>query len=114
LGRRIYLGRRRPRQEPDPHLRSSRAVFGYDVAASDGAVGHIDDFLFDAGSWTIWRLVVDTSHGFGGRRVLLKPGGIREIDWDMSTVHVDLTREQVLVSAEFRPAEMISRSGNGP
>ena len=104
-------GRQRP--EADPHLRSSRAILGYHIAASDGPAGHVDDFLFDAGSWTIWRLVADASNGAGGRRVLLKPGAVRNIDWNTSTVHVDLTRERVLRSAEFRAAEMIGCGGDG-
>jgi hypothetical protein len=53
-----------PGQETAPRLSSSRAVIGHHVAASDGLVGHVDDFLFDAGSWTIWRLVVGTPSGF--------------------------------------------------
>jgi hypothetical protein len=69
--------------------------------------------LFDANSWTIWRLVVDTSNGPGGRSVLLKPGSVRDIDWHTSMVHINLTRERVLQSAEFRAAEMIGRGGAG-
>jgi hypothetical protein len=102
----------RQRSKTDPHLRSSRAIFGDHLAASDGAVGHVDDFLFDASSWIIWRLVVDTSDGPGGRSVMLKPGDVRGIDWHTSTVHVDLTRERVLRSAEFRAEEVIGCGDN--
>jgi hypothetical protein len=98
-------------QTPDPHLRSSRAVRGYRIAASDGPVGHVDDFLVDGSSWGIWRLVIDTSNWPGGRSVLVNPGVVRTIDWNTSTLHVDLTREGVLKSAEFRAAEMIGRAG---
>jgi hypothetical protein len=80
-------------------------------AASDGLVGHVDDFLFDAGSWTIGRLVINTSN-LAGRSVLLNPEGVRTSDRDTLTLHVDLTPEALLRSAEFRAAEMISRSGS--
>ena len=31
----------------DPHLRSSAAVTGYHIAATDGDIGHVEDFLVD-------------------------------------------------------------------
>jgi hypothetical protein len=44
--------------------------------------------------------------------VLLNPEGVRTSDRDTLTLHVDLTPEALLRSAEFRAAEMISRSGS--
>src|SRR5688572_30326187 len=36
-----------PRPAHDCHLRSSNVVIGYHVRATDGDVGHVDDFLAD-------------------------------------------------------------------
>jgi hypothetical protein len=35
----------RERAQSDPHLRSAREVEGYHVAATDGEIGHVEDFL---------------------------------------------------------------------
>ena len=60
----------------DPHLRSSREVTGYDVAARDGDIGHVHDFLFDPRSWQIVALVVDTHNWLPDRLVLVPPGWV--------------------------------------
>ena len=31
----------------DPHLRSTRAVSGYHIHATDGDIGHVEDFIID-------------------------------------------------------------------
>jgi sporulation protein YlmC with PRC-barrel domain len=43
-------------------LRSTREVIGYHIAASDGEIGHVDDFVINDGSWTVRHIVVDTSN----------------------------------------------------
>ena len=60
--------------EGDPHLRSVRAVTGYRIEATDGDIGHIDDFIVDDGDlrtapWGIRYLVIDTRNWLPGRRV---------------------------------------------
>ena len=44
----------------DPHLRSILEVTGYHIHASDGEIGHVEDFIVDDENWTIRFLVVDT------------------------------------------------------
>ena len=41
------------RNDGDPHLRSIAAVTGYHIHASDGEVGHVEDFLLDDTDWSI-------------------------------------------------------------
>jgi hypothetical protein len=104
--------------EGDPHLRSTRDVAGYHIQAADGKIGHVDDFIVDHDSWTIWRLIVDTSNWPGGRSVLLSPARVRSIDWNRSIVIVDISRERVRTSPEFHPRDMLapapSRSRGDP
>ncbi|HET8533403.1 MAG TPA: hypothetical protein VFO08_19775 [Methylomirabilota bacterium] len=47
----------------DPSLRSTRDVTGYYIAAPDGDIGHVADFLIDDRAWAIRYLVVDPVTG---------------------------------------------------
>jgi hypothetical protein len=96
--------------EGDPHLRSTREVTGYHIQATDGKIGHIDDFIIDSDFWTIWRLIVDTSNWPGGRSVLLAPARVRAIDWNSSKLLVDISRERVRNSPEFRAQDMLGHA----
>ncbi|MGH9163459.1 MAG: PRC-barrel domain-containing protein [Vicinamibacteraceae bacterium] len=77
------------------HVQSTADVTGYHIAATDGDIGHIDDFLFDDHTWTIRYLLVDTSDWWGGKRVLVAPAWTREVSWQQHIVTVELTRDQV-------------------
>ena len=41
-------------------LRIASAIKGYAIAASDGRIGTVSDFLFDDASWLVRWLIVDT------------------------------------------------------
>lgn len=91
----------------DPHLRSTREVIGYHIAASNGNIGHLDDFVIDDALWTVRHLVVDTSNWPGGRSVLVSPVSVRAIDWAAKQVHVELPVERIRTSSEYRPTELL-------
>ena len=90
-------------------LRSSRAVSGYHIAATDGAIGHLDDFIIDDANWFIRYLVVDTGRWLSGRKVLLAPEWIESISWDELSVIANLTRDQIRSSPEYDPKGLPSR-----
>ena len=72
--RRRVRGYRRCRpSDDDPHLRSIEAVTGYHIHASDGEIGHVEDFLMDDADWSIHYLVVDTKNWWPGKKVLISP-----------------------------------------
>jgi hypothetical protein len=50
------------RSHDDLHLRSIEAVIGYHIQASDGEIGHVEDFLVEDADWSIRYLVVDTKN----------------------------------------------------
>jgi sporulation protein YlmC with PRC-barrel domain len=97
-------GRAAKNESDDPHLRSAKAIIGYQIQASDEAIGHVIDFVLDDETWVIQHLVVDTRHWVSGKRVMISPNQIRRISWDESKVNVDLTQEAVLASPVFEPA----------
>jgi hypothetical protein len=83
------------REDDDPHLRSCKAVSGYEIHAIDGDIGHVRGFLFDEESWAIRYLVVDTSDWWTGHQVLLPPQWITDVSWAKSRVAVQLSRAAV-------------------
>ena len=96
------------RADADTHLRSSEAVLGYHVRASDGLVGHVADFLFEEETWAIRHLVVDTHEQLRGKRVLVAPQWIRRVSWGERTLSVALTRKQIEQSSEYDPKYLLS------
>jgi hypothetical protein len=98
------------RETGDPNLHSARVVTGYYIAATDGDIGHVDDFLVDVGEWSIRYMVVDTRNWLPGKHVLVSPTWIREVDWAGSRVHVDLSREVVTNSPAFDPDVPLERA----
>lgn len=96
---------RRPR---DPHLRSTREVTGYDIQAIDGRIGHVEDFIVDTETWIIRYVVVDTRNWWAGKKVLVAPDWMSEVDWPGRTVHVELTRKRIEGSPAYDPTRPVN------
>jgi sporulation protein YlmC with PRC-barrel domain len=88
--------------ETERTLRSIEEVSGYRIAAIDGDLGHVDQFLIDTDSWMVTGLVIDTKNWLPGKKVVLSPSRIRKIDWASSHVEIDLDRERVKAAEEYR------------
>jgi hypothetical protein len=93
----------------NPHLRNTRKVKGYTIRAIDGDIGDIVDFIVDDHAWHIDFLVVDTGHWFPGRKVLISPLWVKEIQWENSTILIKATIDQVKGSPEFHAEEPLSK-----
>ena len=82
-------------ERADAHLRSTQAVGGYHLQASDGIIGHVCDFMMDPQSWAIRQLVIKTGHRFSGKEVQIPTRAVDRISYPDSTVFVHLTKEAV-------------------
>jgi sporulation protein YlmC with PRC-barrel domain len=98
------------RDDGDPHLRSIDAVTGYHIHASDGEIGHVDDFLMDDTDWSIRYLVVDTKNWWPGKKVLISPRSAGKIDWKSRLVNLDVGREKVKGSPTYSGTETVDRA----
>jgi sporulation protein YlmC with PRC-barrel domain len=87
--------------DDDPHLRSVEAVTGYHIHASDGEIGYVEDFLLQDTDWSIHNLVVDTTNWWLGKKVLIAPWSIQEIDWTDNLVNLKIDREKVKNSPAY-------------
>ncbi|HEY0945081.1 MAG TPA: PRC-barrel domain-containing protein, partial [Opitutaceae bacterium] len=88
----------------DPHLRSAREVRGYHIEASDGSIGHVEDFLLDEQTWTIRYIIIDTRNWWPGRKVVVSPHWISAVRWADSTVAVALLRDEIKNAPEYDPS----------
>lgn len=87
----------------DPHLRSMSEIIGYRLDVSDGEIGHVADALIDDETWAIRYLVIDTRNWWPGRKVVISPGWITDIDWGDSKIRSDISRTLVKGSPTYDP-----------
>jgi hypothetical protein len=85
------------------------ALKGYTVEANDGPMGTVADLLFDDRTWKIRWLVVDTGTWLTGRKVLVHPSAIGQVDYERQEVTACLTRAQVKSSPDIRQDEPVSQ-----
>ncbi len=84
------------------HLRSANEINGYHIQASNGQIGHVDDFVLNDETWAIDYLVIDTRNWLpGGQKVLITPKSVTNIDWAENKVFVELSEEAIKNSPSF-------------
>lgn len=83
------------RQAAESHLRSSDEVIGYSIHAADGKIGHVEDIRVDDRNWAVSDLVVDTRDWLPGKKVLVPPSAVEDIDWNTREVRLRMRREDV-------------------
>ncbi len=93
-------------------LHKLSALVGYHIVATDGEIGHVDDFLVDEAGQTLQYLIVDTSNWIGGKSVMIGAGTLTNIDSLAQKIHVDLTRAAVehaprVEAADIDPSETL-------
>jgi len=95
------------RQEAwDPRLRSTKDVTGHHIQATDGEVGHVEDFIIDEETWTIRYLVVSTKNWAPGRHLLVSPQWIKRVSWEESKVFVSHSVDALKSSPEYNPESL--------
>ena len=76
----------------------SASLVGYQVHATDGDIGKIDEASDEVGTS---RIVVDTGPWIFGRKVILPAGTVERVDDADEKVYVDLTKDQIKNSPEL-------------
>ena len=87
-------------------LHKTSRMQGYHIVATDGPIGHVDDFLLDERTWALRYLVVDTGNWIGGKSVLISSAMIESIDSPAEKIRVKLSRDQVEQSPSVDTAEI--------
>ena len=75
-------------------LHKTSYMLGFHVQATDGGIGHVEDFLVDE-SWAVRFLVVDTSNWLGGKSVLIPSSAIEKVNSPDKKIVIRLTRSEI-------------------
>jgi hypothetical protein len=78
-----------------------RTIEGYDVVATDGSIGSIDEHSADSEAGFV---VVDTGFWIFGKKRLIPAGVIRSIDHGEEKVHVSMSKEEVKAAPDLDEA----------
>jgi hypothetical protein len=84
-----------PHHRADAHLQSIKSVIGYQIHATDGAIGKVSGFRVDDRNWAIVELAVETGHWFAGKEILISPAQIERVSYEDSSVFVKLTKAEL-------------------
>ena len=97
------------REPTDSHLRSTGAVTGYHLEATDGEIGHVNGFVVDDETWAIRYLEIGTRNWWPGKKVLLSPAWIDRVSWMESSVYAGLSREAIENAPEYIESLPVTR-----
>ena len=90
-------------------IRSAKQMKKFEIVATDGRIGSIDDFYFDDERWAIRYVVVNTGRWLPGRRVLISPLSIGRIEWNEQRLLLSISRDQVKDSPGIDTHRPVSR-----
>ena len=90
-------------------LRDLKELEDYAIAASDGDIGKVKDFLFDDLSWAVRYFVIETGSWLSSHKVLITPIAIQKADWDNKALSVLITKDQVKNSPDIDTDKPVSR-----
>jgi hypothetical protein len=79
-------------------VRPDRDVVGYDVEATDGGIGTIDEASNGAGAS---YLVVDTGFWIFGKKRLIPAGVVTKVDDEDRKVWVSMTKDQIKSAPDY-------------
>lgn len=80
---------------------AGRDLTGYDVEATDGAIGKIDEASTDVGSA---HMVVDTGWWIFGKKRLIPAGVVAQVDDDQRKVWVSCTKDDIKNAPDYDSA----------
>ncbi len=76
-------------------------ICGYPIQTSEGAIGHVIDFIMDDNSWAICHLVVETGHLYSHKEIVISPKHIDRISYEESKVFVNVTKQAILEAPQY-------------
>jgi sporulation protein YlmC with PRC-barrel domain len=90
-------------------LQSIKQLYGNKLSASDGEIGHVNDFYFDDKNWAVRYVVADTGSWLPGRLVLISPRAFGDLPQAGKVLPVMLSRKQIEDSPAIESRKPVSR-----
>jgi len=87
----------------EEHLRSICQVTGYNIHATDGIIGCVDDFMVD--NWMIRFLVLETGIWMMRKKILVSTALISNINWADSGVYINCSQDSLSDNPKYAPEE---------
>jgi hypothetical protein len=73
-------------------------VSGYDVEATDGSIGKVDEATYEQASSCI---VVDTGFWIFGKKRMIPAGVVQRVDTDAKKIYVSLTKDEIKSAPDY-------------
>ena len=86
-----------------------QALRGYKLSATDGDVGHVQDFYFDDETWAVRFVLGEPGVWLGKRQLLLAPHAFGRLDRENKILALNLTRKQIENSPPVESHQPVSR-----
>lgn len=77
-------------QRDDIHLRSTKAIIGYRVLATDGAIGKVQGFMVNGKNWTISEVIIQLDQWRDSTPLRVQTRHVVLLDYESSSVLLDL------------------------
>ena len=90
-------------------LLSLRQLYEKKLGASDGDIGHVEDFYFNDQQSAIRYVVADTGSWLSGRFVLISPHAFENLHQGGDCLLANLTRQQIENSPAIESHKPVSR-----
>jgi hypothetical protein len=71
---------------------------GYDVEATDGSIGEIDEATYDQNASCV---VVDTGFWIFGKKRMIPAGVVQRVELDNKKVYVNMTKDQIKSAPDY-------------
>lgn len=89
------------------HLHSVFKVSKYQIQASDGLLGFVDDFLVEGLDDEIRYLVLNFGHCSSGKRTIIPPEWITSVDWQDHQIKLNRARNIVEKQPSYEPGNFL-------
>jgi len=86
-----------------------KALYGRKLGATDGDIGHVQDFYFDDQNWAVRYVVANTGSWLPGRQVLITPHAFGDLQPAEKHLCVNLTRQQIEDCPPIESHKTVSR-----
>jgi hypothetical protein len=81
--------------DDDPHLRSAWDLAGYEIWASDGNMGRLEDYVMDEASWHLGYVIVATGNWLSSQNLLVSTRWVESISWANRRIELSSPRARV-------------------